>query len=221
MFKILLLFLKNINSYGIFVSIKIFIFEMLALINLDNFSDLSYNESNSSYEDSKKKKKYDVPYIPTPFYFLYLINKYLKKLNLKTIIFFDLGCGLCRPVNYLKDKINLTFIGVEIDKRIYDKININKNQKYKIYNTSLRNLIEIKKIIKNNLSKKYVNIFFVSDTAEINLFNKIYRELDPNKKIVLIFVNSNFHKFKNKNFNVKKKIFFKDKSRNIIFLKNF
>ena len=43
---------------------------------MQDLKSLNYNDDETSaYSDTKRSKKYDVPYIPTPYYLLYLIKK--------------------------------------------------------------------------------------------------------------------------------------------------
>ena len=64
-------------------------------------------------------------------------------------------------------------------------------------------------------------MIIISDTVEINQINKIFKSLDNHTKIILIFINVKYKKFKNKKFKIKKTILFKQNSRNIIFLNNY
>ena len=222
MIKLILLYLKNIKNYGLYISIKILFYEIYNILILKNIKDLSYDDtSTSTYNNSKLQQKYDVPYIPTPFYFLRIIYKYFEINKLDNIVFFDLGCGFCRPAIYLKKKINMNFLGFEINKEIISKLNINKYSNFRIFNLSLRQIKNIQKIINQNLSSTNVNIFFISDTVEIELINEIYQIFTTKNKIILIFVNSKIEKFINNNFELSKKIEFKNKTRNIAFYRNF
>ena len=96
-----------------------------------------------------------------------------------------------------------------------------KNINFKIYNFNLRDKKKTKSFFKNNLKKNINNVIIISDTVEINQINKIFKSLDNHTKIILIFINVKYKKFKNKKFKIKKKILFKQNSRNIIFLDNY
>ena len=130
--KIFLLFLKTISSYGIVNSGKIFFFELTGLIFLRDLKSLSYDDDEtSSYLETKKTDEYNVPYIPTPYYFLYLIKKMLFQLEIKKIRLIDIGCGYCRPAKYLAKKFELSFAGIELSQDIAKKvIDENKHLKY-------------------------------------------------------------------------------------------
>jgi hypothetical protein len=79
MFKIAFI---NIKNYGIFNFILIIIYEIINILKLKKF-DLFYSESktNSYTEVRNNSKKFNGPYLPTPFYILNIINRKLKKSN--------------------------------------------------------------------------------------------------------------------------------------------
>ena len=219
--KILLLFIKTITSYGIINSIKIIFFEILGLIILRDIKSLSYSDKNSSsYLDSKKLKKYNVPYIPTPYYFLYLIKNFLITLNLNKINLIDIGCGYCRPAKYLSTKFNITFAGVELDTNISNEIIKEKNKNFKIYNFDLRNIKKTSLFFNKNIKANTNNLLLLSDTVEIDLINKILNKIENKAKITLVLINTKYKKLNIKNFKIKKKILFKHPLKNIILLDN-
>ena len=219
--KILFLFIKTITSYGIINSIKIIFFEIFGLIILRDVKSLSYNDENSSsYLDSKKLKKYNVPYIPTPYYFLYLIKNFLKTFNSNKINLIDIGCGYCRPAKYLSTKFNITFAGVELDTNISNEITKEKNKNFKIYNFDLRNVKKTSSFFNKNIKINANNLLLLSDTVEIDLINKILNKIKNKAKIKLVLINTKYKKLNIKNFKITKKIFFKHHLKNIIFLDN-
>lgn len=219
--KILQLYLNTINSYGIICSIKILIFEILGLIFIKDFKSLNYNdEKTSKYNDTKTYRKYDVPYIPTPYYFLYIIKKTLLKFNIKSFKLIDIGCGYCRPAKYLSKNFQISFAGIEINKKIAKEIINEKIRKFKIYNFNIRNSRKIKFFFKKNIKKNINNVIIISDTVEIEQINKIFKKLSYKEKIILIFINVKYQKFKNKFFSIKKILTFKKKSRSIVFFIN-
>jgi hypothetical protein len=219
--KIFLLFLKTINSYGIVNSGKIFFFELIGLIFLRDLESLSYDDDEtSSYLETKKTGEYNVPYIPTPYYFLYLIKKNLLASNIKKINLIDIGCGYCRPAKYFNTIFKLNFTGIELNKKISNKITKQKIKNFKIYNFNLRNKKKTDLFFKKNLKDFENNIILISDTVEINLINKVLNKLKK-KKIKLVLINIKFSSLKLKKFKITKKIVFKKRSRNIIFLDNY
>ena len=219
--KIFLLFLKTINCYGIVNSGKIFFFELIGLIFLRDLESLSYDDDEtSSYLETKKTGEYNVPYIPTPYYFLYLIKKNLLESNIKKINLIDIGCGYCRPAKYFNTIFKLNFTGIELNKKISNKITKQKIKNFKIYNFNLRNKKKTDLFFKKNLNDYENNIILISDTVEINLINKVINKLKK-KKIKLVLINIKFSSLKLKKFKITKKIVFKKRSRNIIFLDNY
>ena len=145
----------------------------------------------------------------------------LFQFEIKKIRLIDIGCGYCRPAKYLAKKFELSFAGIELSQDIAKKVIDENNEKFKIYNFNLRDIKKTKSFFKNNLKKNINNVIIISDTVEINQINKILKTLDNHNKIILIFINVKFKKFKNKKFKVKKTILFKKNSRNIIFLDNY
>jgi len=219
--KILFLFIQSINSYGIINSIKIIFFEIIGLIILRDLKSLSYSEANSSsYSDSKKLKEYNVPYIPTPYYFLYLIKNFLLTLNSDKINLIDIGCGYCRPAKYLSKKFKITFTGVELDTNISNEIIREKNKNFKIYNFDLRNLRKTSFFFNKSIKSNTNNLLLLSDTVEINLINKILNTINNKAKITLVLVNTKYKKLNTKNFKITKIILFKNHLKNIVFLDN-
>ena len=219
--KIFLLFLKTINSYGIVNSGKIFFFELIGLIFLRDLESLSYDDDEtSSYLETKKTGEYNVPYIPTPYYFLYLIKKNLLASNIRKINLIDIGCGYCRPAKYFNTIFKLNFTGIELNKKISNKITKQKIKNFKIYNFNLRNKKKTDIFFKKNLKDCENNIIFISDTVEIDLINMVLNKLKK-KKIRLVLINIKFSALRLKKFKITKKIVFKKQSRNIIFLNNY
>ena len=219
--KIFLLFLKTINCYGIVNSGKIFFFELIGLIFLRDLESLSYDDDEtSSYLETKKTGEYNVPYIPTPYYFLYLIKKNLLASNIKKINLIDIGCGYCRPAKYFNTIFKLNFTGIELNKKISNKITKQKIKNFKIYNFNLRNKKKTDIFFKKNLKDCENNIIFISDTVEIDLINMVLNKLKK-KKIRLVLINIKFSALRLKKFKITKKIVFKKQSRNIIFLNNY
>jgi len=114
----------------------------------------------------------------------------------------------------------LIFSGIEINKSIVKEISQKKNRNFKIFNFSVRNLVKVNFFFKKNLRINIINIILISDTIEVQQINKILKNLNKNYKIFIILINVKYKDFKNKDFKINEKIFFKKKSRNIIILKN-
>tara|TARA_X000000368_G_C23056058_1_gene723928 strand:- start:1427 stop:2029 length:603 start_codon:yes stop_codon:yes gene_type:complete len=181
--------LLNLNLYGYLNSIKIVFFE---LINFNKFKSLRYIENkDQEYKDKFYKKKYNSPYSPTPYYFLYTIKKNLFFLN-KNFIFIDFGCGAGRVMDYFDQNFN-KLIGYELDP--YFK-NFFKNKKHKLI---LQNLQKKNKL---NLNKKKNYVFYFYQPFDKYLIDKIIKvNSHKTNKLYIILVNLD-KKIKLKNFDL-------------------
>ena len=215
MIRLSKLFLINIKNYGYLNSLKILLFEIIGFIQFFNYKEFSFIEENkTSYSSSKKLNTYNTAYIPTPYYFLYLINEHLKFKKMRKCKFIDLGCGYSRPANYFISKQKkIDYLGIDIYK--YDK---NKKKSYKILKQDLRNFKKTKIILDKFIKKDQNNVIFLSDPFDIKLVFKILNFLNlKGKKFFTILVNVNTNII-NKDF---KLIYFKRfNRRNIKIYKN-
>jgi len=205
MIRLFKLFLFNIKNYGYHNSIKIFFFELFGFIKNLNLKEFNFIEkSKTSYSKSKVSSFYNTAYIPTPYYFLYLINLQIKLYKINKFNFIDLGCGYSRPACYLISKGNkINYLGIDIYR--YDN---NKKKGYKILKHDLRDFKNTKIILNKFVKKNENNILFLSDPFDIKLIFKIITFLSLKKKnFFVIFVN------------VKKNI--QNKSFKLIYNKNF
>ena len=215
--------LKNINRYGLLLIIKSFFYEIYYSIKFQDFTFFSYDSNdynNKGYKDSKTHKEYSVPDIPTPFYFLKLIKDYIKKADLNNFNIIDLGCGSGRLIKYFDNNFNIKFVGIDINKKIINQnLDKFKNKNTRFYNLDLKKINNVNdlNIIDNNFINNRKNIIFISDSIDalsiikiIPIFKKKFKEylfIMVNQKNIQLF----------ENFNCKKNIFFRDKSRNINF----
>ena len=215
MIRLSKLFLINIKNYGYLNSLKILLFEIIGFIQFFNYKEFSFIEENkTSYSSSKKLNTYNTAYIPTPYYFLYLINEHLKFKKMRQCKFIDLGCGYSRPANYFISKQKkIDYLGIDIYK--YDR---NKKKSYKILKQDLRNFKKTKIILDKFIKKDQNNVIFLSDPFDIKLVFKILNFLNlKGKKFFTILVNVNTNII-NKDF---KLIYFKRfNRRNIKIYKN-
>jgi len=189
MIRLSKLFLINIKNYGYLNSLKILLFEIIGFIQFFNYKEFSFIEENkTSYSSSKKLNTYNTAYIPTPYYFLYLINEHLKFKKMRQCKFIDLGCGYSRPANYFISKQKkIDYLGIDIYK--YDK---NKKKSYKILKQDLRNFKKTKIILDKFIKKDQNNVIFLSDPFDIKLVFKILNFLNlKGKKFFTILVNVN------------------------------
>ena len=97
--KNIFLFLKNINNYGVWIFLNIIFFELRYFFKTNNINSLHHDSDfTSNYNETKLKKSYNTPYIPTPYYFFSIIKDILKKNNLKNFTLIDFGCGYSRSL---------------------------------------------------------------------------------------------------------------------------
>ena len=215
--------LLNIKSYGFVVFFKSIFFEIYySFRNLD-FSFFQYDENDklsSNYQVSKISDSYSVPNIPTPYFFLSLINKEIEKRKIKDFNLIDLGCGSGRLATYFENKFNIDFLGIDINKKIIE------NNRSRFKNKNYYFLVkDLKKIIhKNDLSfldskhlRKKLYIFYIADSIDAKSILKLLKILNMKfKNFIFIMVNQkNLKIFKN--YKCFKKITFGDLSRNINF----
>ena len=206
MFKIAFI---NIKNYGIFNFILIIIYEIINILKLKKF-DLFYSESktNSYTEVRNNSKKFNGPYLPTPFYILNIINRKLKKSNLTGHTFIDFGCGACRVINYFNDYFK-KLIGIDINNQFQNKIISNKQL---FINLDLRKIEKLKKIIQK---EKYVLYFY--EPFDLNLTKSIIK-LFKNNECLIITVNVT--KILNKKLKIIFSKHFRSIHKNIIIYKN-
>ena len=197
LFSFIILFIKNIQNYGYFNSVKIIFFEIYYFLFFRNLNEYRLIENKStSYLSSKYKKKYNTGYLPTPYYFLKLMTEYLKKNNIKNFNFIDLGCGYSRPAFFLLRYYKFKYIGFEINKKLIQKLSTNN---FKIICLNLRKQNRLIQILKKNTTKNDFNIFFIADPFDINLVNEILLKLKKKKmSSLIVLTNINYKKLKKK-----------------------
>ena len=216
-YNVLLLF-KNIKNYGLLEVSKIIFYEIFYIIRYRDLSSLSYNDDESStYENVKKKKIYDTPYIPTPFYFLKTICSFLKKKKNDNFLILDLGCGYSRVQYFFSSYFDSFFFGVDINKKIINKLKKDKIKNSYFFNLNLRNDRDLITLIKKTklIKKKKNLIVFFSDSFDIKLLEKVLKGLSSEFNFYCILINVKNTKFLSKKYKtlfVKK---FKNPDRNI------
>ena len=222
--KNIILLIKNINNYGIFVFLKIIFYEFLFFFSKKNIISLKHDSNNtSSYNETKSKKKYNTPYIPTPYYFLSIVKKLfvLKKINNFSLI--DFGCGYSRSFFYFSKYFNLNYIGIDINKKI---INVMKNfqfEKTDFFHCNLKNKNKRKKILQHIYDRKLSNkkiIIFFSDSFDTYSLKNILKDFKKFKKLYIVLVNVKNYNLIKKDFKIIDKYFFKNRNRNILIFKN-
>lgn len=172
--------MKLINSivrifkeYKIYILIIIFFEIYYFLKNYKGFK-ISYSKNQSMADN-----------IPCPYYFLFKINKFLKKRKFNSVI--DLGCGSGRIINFINNKYqNKKITGIEYFNEQY-------NYAKEIFKKSKN--ISIKKLnfIKINFSKKIYDVYFLSAPFKkkkdfLQFMNKLAK-INKLKKRIIIIIN--------------------------------
>ena len=170
--------MKLINSivrifkeYKIYILIIIFFEIYYFLKNYKGFK-ISFSKNQSMADN-----------IPCPYYFLYKINKFLKKRNFNSVI--DLGCGSGRIINFINNKYkNKKITGIEYFNEQY-------NYAKEIFKKSKN--ISIKKLnfVKINFSKKIYDVYFLSAPFKkkkdfLKFMNKLAKINKVKKRIIII-----------------------------------
>tara|TARA_B100000315_G_C14342832_1_gene480395 strand:+ start:52 stop:675 length:624 start_codon:yes stop_codon:yes gene_type:complete len=202
---LLKLIFNNVKLYGYLNLFNITLFEIIYLIRFRKL-DLFYKEKSNHEYKFIRKSRYNSPHLPTPYYFIYLINKILKN-KIKKFTLIDFGCGSCRVINYFCYKVKKV-IGIDIDQS-YKKYRLSNKQIFYSFDIRKKNL---KQIIKDN---DYILYFF--EPFELDLVKKIISNFN-NKRLIIILINYNIKEFKNL-----KKIYsnFWSKTKGIIIFSNF
>ena len=186
--KVLYLLVTNYKNYGFLNFLKIVFYEIKNII-IFGYSDLFYDQSDTenTYEFTKKnigskKTRYDATYLPTPYFFLHIIKKKLKKLDTKKFIFLDFGCGAGRVLNFFS--INYyELIGIDKNSK-YKKFIKKKNQKFLKIN--IDNVHNLRKIRYTN--DKFILYFF--NPFDITRILKVINFFTINRyQVIIITVN--------------------------------
>ena len=102
---IIYLIIINIKNYGWLETFKIIIFEIcIIFLKKIKLNTLFYLEGKKQNYNSKFKfKVFDSPYLPCPYYFLYIINNIInKEIGLNKYNLIDFGCGSGRIIKFFK-----------------------------------------------------------------------------------------------------------------------
>lgn len=187
------------NSYATSKNFfKLVLFEVFYLIK--NYKQNSINIMNhQKFTDN----------IPTLYYFLHNITKFLKKSDIKSLV--DLGCGGGRSIYFFNKKLTINYYGVEFQKKIYNNCKrlFIKFDNIKIYNDDF-------------MSYKFLDFnsdcFFINDPLKNkeDFDNLIINIIDTNNKLkkIIYFVLINVDESKREIFSKYKSIdSFKYKSK--------
>ena len=183
------LFILNIKTYGFFVTFLITYYELIYSF-IDNFKYFKSSTLYNYIKIKKSSKSYDTPYVPTPYYFLKVIEKQMIKIGIKDFTFIDFGCGPGRVTNYFK---NIFKIAIGIDKnKNYKKFSTSPKQKF--IHLNLRNLNKLNKIEKNIIGNRAL---YFNEPFDIFLVIKIIKLfLKRKRKCLVITTNTKIIKIK-------------------------
>jgi 16S rRNA A1518/A1519 N6-dimethyltransferase RsmA/KsgA/DIM1 with predicted DNA glycosylase/AP lyase activity len=122
--------------------------------------------------------------IPTPYLFLFRIDKFFKNKKINKIV--DIGCGSGRVIYFLSKRNPKIFIdGYELNKRIFSKVyyNFYKKKKIKIYN---------KNVLKDSFKKNYDLYFLADPFKKAYFYNEFFKKILKRKnKFYIVIVNNN------------------------------
>ena len=129
----------------------------------------------------------------------------------------DLGCGYSRVQYFFSSYFKSFFFGVDINKKIINKLKKNNIKNSYFLNLNLRKDKDLKTLIKETrlIKKKSTLIIFFSDSFDIELLKKVLKRLSSEFNFYCILINvknTNFLSKKYKTLFVKK---FKNPQRNI------
>ena len=216
------LLLKNINSYGFFIFLKIVLYEVYNSLKFREFKSLSYEQRNlDDYKSAKNNDYYNTPYIPTPYYFLSIIGNFLKNNKINDFLLLDLGCGYSRTRNFFYKNFKSFFLGFDYNSKIINYLNRKKKEKALFFNTNLRkknSLTLINSKIKKHKNNRKLIVFF-SDSFDIFLLNKILKNLSKKYSFYCILINIDKEKLFSMKYTTLFNFKFKSESRNIRILR--
>ena len=203
-FYIFLVILKNVNKYGYYNIFKIIFFEIIYNIKYFDFKSNFYEDNKTNtYLETRKLKFYNTPYSPTPYYYLFLINRLFKEKKFFNYVFLDFGCGAGRVLFFFKKKF-FKLIGIDLNKdykKFFDKEKIifknlnlrkkstfnyvkkiKKNKCFYFYEPFDKHLVM--KYIKNMKTNDYVVIINLNIILKKN-FSEIFKKKIKKKKILI------------------------------------
>ena len=125
--------------------------------------------------------------VPCPIFFLYKIDKFLKKRKIKS--FLDLGSGLGRSIYYLNKKNKINYIGIEQDNSVFQmsKEIFKGDDNVKIINDNF---------MKFDFSKYNIDCFFINDPLkQLDDFKNLKdvvtkRKMNNDKSVFFILINT-------------------------------
>jgi len=192
-----------------FEIIKSYRFYIFPILIMETIFYLKYESKFNKFKNLNSENSYDP--IPSSFYALKKIEKFILKNEIKTIC--DLGCGYGKIVYYLGVIKKLKVDGVELNESIYQDILFLKNKNIKIFNEN---------ILQFNLDKKNYDLLIINDPLKkVHDFENLIKKIkNTSHKIFIAMININSEKVKIATDNLKIIDYnFFSNNRNIIFLK--
>jgi SAM-dependent methyltransferase len=145
--NILKTLINNYKFYGLYNYIKIIFYEIFYQIYFLRFSDFKTNRP-LNIKIKSKRNSYNEKYLPTPYYFLEIINQQIFN---KRKVLIDFGCGNGRVLNYFNNRFS-NLIGFDLN---LDFLNLKtSNKSIQINKFDLRKISLFKKRYSNLKKKK-------------------------------------------------------------------
>ena len=119
--------MKKINYFFNFIQsyrkifLKVFFFEIFYSLRFTEFTPLMKVRNHKSRTDT----------IPSVFYFLREISRFIKNNKIKSVV--DVGSGYGRVVNFISTVNGIRSIGIEYDKNVHIKSLKLKKKNVKLY----------------------------------------------------------------------------------------
>ena len=113
-------FFNFIKSYHK-IFLKVLFFEIFYTLRFKEFLPKIKVQNNSIRTDT----------VPSIYYFLHVISKFIKKKNIKSVV--DIGSGYGRVVNFISSVNKIKSYGIEFDKDVHKSALRLKKKKVKLY----------------------------------------------------------------------------------------
>ena len=215
------LILININNYGIITIFKALIVELFYLLKIRDYKSYIHDENlTSTYKSTKEDKEYNTQHTPTPYYFLTIVENFLRKNNINDFILVDLGCGYGRVGKYFIKKFKCLFYGLDINQKFIEDLKTEKkyNQDFFLHAINLKNKVKRKKIFDEIIASNKLIVLFISDPFDVKTIIEITESF---KKVDHYIIGINIKNI-NRLLKTYKNIYskeFKTNSRHIMLLK--
>ena len=194
---------------ALFEILKSYRFYLFPILIMELIFFIKYNSKFNQFKHLNSNDSSDP--IPSSFYVLKKIEKFILKNNIKTIC--DLGCGYGKIVYFLGYIKKFQIDGVELDNEIYKDTLFLKDLNIDIFN---ENILDFK------LDNKEYGLFIINDPLKrIQDFESLIKKIKTiNYKVFIVMININSDKIKiaNDNLEIISNKFF-SKNRNVLFFK--